>query len=389
MLRNAASLALFIFLCACGGGGGGDASSSTAASVTATPEFTRGFAEFQGTPSATAVADLDGDGGDDVVVVTADLLGTRTGSEQLYVFYQTPTGPRVMFAPTASASVADKSVSTAVCDVDGDGRNEILVGYAIGDLGIYKPAADGTPVLWRTLAGVRSSTVLCGDVDGDGLSDVITTGKPGATVQVLLQRAGELVEPTAYAADGIVTATHAVGDIDGDGKPDLVYFGRSGTQGEMNFYARLQTAPGQFGPAVTLDFPRDEVGEIRANRVAVAALAPGQRNVITSVGTSKTIVTTHGAGGTVVSSLVLASLDAPGDVGVRDLNRDGLPDIVMAHDGQLGAYYQNADGTFTAEQIISSHAAGAGALAYGDFDSDGKLDIALASPSALFLLFQE
>ena len=373
MPRPSFTLISLMLLAACGGGGGGGSPSgsgdtSAVAAVAAVPEFTRGFAQFTGTPSATAAGDVDGDGAGDVVVVTS-------GADEVYVFYQRPSGPLVKFAPTAS----DRAASTAICDVDGDGRNEILVGYAQGDLSIYKPATDGTPVLWRTLAGIGSSTVLCADVDGDGLSDVVTTGKAGFAMQVLLQRAGELVETGSYLTNGVTTARPVLGDLDGDGKVDVVFAGS----------AYLQSASGQFGAPVALAVPQDEFHDPSANRLAIASLAPGQRHLIVSIAPTKILVTLLGASG----QRVLPTTDVVHDIAVRDLNGDGRPDIAAFHAGAVGVYYQNADGSFTSEQALVTYPAesalGAPGIAFGDFDSDGKLDVAAASPTALLLFFQE
>ena len=379
MHRRPAAFLLSILLVACGGGGGGGGSSppgdtKSAAAVTAIPEFTRGFARFTGTPSAIAAGDLDGDQADDVVVVTS-------ASEAVYAFYQRPAGPVVKFAATAPAGADDRTVSTALCDVDGDGRNEILVGYALGELDIYKPSADGTPVLWRTLAGARSASIHCADLDGDGLADVVTTGKPGVTAQVFLQRNGVLVEQgadaAAYAANGLAVGSLDIGDVDGDGKPDLVFFAASpGTA----LYAQLQTSAGQFAAPRALDFPADEFGDVRANRLAVSG-----GNVVASVSPARLVISAH------AQSLETNGL--AGDIRVRDLNGDGRADIAVAHSGTLGVYYRNADGTFSAEQALETYPTdswtGAPALAFGDFDSDGKLDVAVASQAALLLFFQE
>jgi hypothetical protein len=396
MLRKTV-LFSFVLLCACGGSGGGGSPSgngdSPLASVAAIPEVTRGFAQFTGTPTATAAGDVDGDGADDLVVVTSDQLGTGAGSEQLYVFYRRPTGPLVQFAPSASASDQDKTVSTSLCDVDGDGRKEILVGYTLGDLSIYKPAADGVPVLWRTLSGIRSATVACADLDGDGLSDVVTTGKPGVAMQVLLQRAGDLVETGSYPADGLELGRAAIGDVNGDGLTDVVFVGRATSQGASSLKAYLQTSVGQFAAPVALGMPLDEFNDVSANRLALAPLAAGKRNLVASIAPARIMVATLGAGGEIASALVLPSADVARDIAVRDLNGDGRADIAVGHAAAVGVYYQNEDGSFTAEQALQTYPAesaiGTPGLAYGDFDADGKLDVAAASPSALLLFFQE
>lgn len=372
MPRACAALLSVLLVAACGGGGGGGSPSgggdtTAVASVAAVPDFTRGFAQFTGTPSATAAGDLDGDGADDVVVVTS-------GSDEIYVFYQRTSGPLVKFTPSASSP----TVSTAVCDVDGDGRNEILVGYATGELTLYKPAADGTPVLWRTLAGIGSASVLCADVDGDGLNDVVTTGKPGFAMQVLLQRAGDLVETGTYPVNAPM-GRPALGDVDGDGKLDVVFPGG----------AYLQTSAGQFAAPIAVPIPLDEFNDPSANRLALASLAPGQRHLVASIGPTKILVATLGGSG----QIILPTADVARDIAVRDLNGDGRPDIAAFHAGAVGVYYQKVDGSFTAEQALVTYpaesAVGAPGIAFGDFDSDGKLDVAAASPTALLLFFQE
>jgi hypothetical protein len=375
MVRKTAALLLLTGICACGGGGGGGApGAGPVASITATPEFTRGFAQFAGTPVATAAGDVDGDGRDDLIVVTAE-------DEQLYVFYPRANGPESVSVPSAAAGGSDKTRSTAICDVDGDGRNEILVGYSAGDLTIYKTAPDGRPALWRTLAGVGSERLVCSDVDGDGRSDVIAGGKAGVTMQVLLQRAGELAEEAAYPINGVTPVLHDVGDVDGDGRADVLVLGRRSSDGQNELYAHVQTSPGRFGMPTSLDFP------------PAAAFAIGGQNIVAvtgaNAGAAQVIVQPAGGGAT----LALPTADLPAHVRIRDINGDGRPDIAVLHGDALGVYYQNADGTFTAEQVLATYAAdassGAPAIAFGDFDDDGKLDVAVASRTALSLFFQD
>ena len=87
-------------------------------------------------------------------------------------------------------------------------------------------------------------------------------------------------------------------------------------------------------------------------------------------------------------------LDIPAPIRVGDINGDGRNDIVVFHDGWgFGVHYQNTDGTFTTEQLLpvelGDQALSGQVIAVGDFDSDGKRDVAVADQTALFVFFQQ
>lgn len=87
-----------------------------------------------------------------------------------------------------------------------------------------------------------------------------------------------------------------------------------------------------------------------------------------------------------VNDLDLAMRNAPFDVG--DLNRDGLPDVVMEHVYKVGqtwkkdleAYLQGPPGTFTASSAGLPKDSQVQYLRVADMDADGRLDIAAVHP---------
>src|SRR5690606_18559365 len=79
------------------------------------------------------------------------------------------------------------------------------------DPAVAHPPTPGGPAL-RSLA--------VGDVDGDGLLDVVAAGE--ALVVFRGHGDGTLAAPVATALPSPVSGLLTVGDLDGDGRPDVV-----------------------------------------------------------------------------------------------------------------------------------------------------------------------
>ena len=176
------------------------------------------------------VPDLDGDGAPEVLLsapaaVHGDgrvvLLSGRTG-EQLFDFLG--TGSEALGEALADAG-----------DVDGDGLHDVILGAPGAGAGAAYvfSGADGSLLL--SLAGARTgdrfgATVAgLGDMDGDGRSDIAVgaplAGEIGAgVVTVYVGATGDVIfslEGEA-AGDDFGDGVDEVGDLDLDGVPDLV-----------------------------------------------------------------------------------------------------------------------------------------------------------------------
>ncbi len=172
-----------------------------------------------------ALGDLNGDG-------TAEIAVAEPGAARVVVQLARP-GSRVL-AARASPSLVDVQ-SPRIGDVDGDGRNELVVLSATERLlGIARMAADGRLAFPDALAvdGAPAALELA-DLDADGAAEicaVATSGEGRARTAKLLvwkgQRGAAPGAPVATTIEGLAKEPSglAAADLDRDGRTDLVLF---------------------------------------------------------------------------------------------------------------------------------------------------------------------
>ncbi len=171
------------------------------------------------TAESYALADLDGDGREDLAV------GDRKGA-QVWVYSRAQDGS--FEQPVAFPSVSDlRSLSAG--DVDGDGRAELFaVSRGERTVGISRLSPEGRldypeplPVQGRPLA---AATI---DVDGDGHVELACVVEDEGRALVLLRPSAEgFRESARLALEGLRTDPTGITaqDVDGDGREDLIVF---------------------------------------------------------------------------------------------------------------------------------------------------------------------
>jgi hypothetical protein len=158
--------------------------------------------------------------------------------------------PAVLWSRSGSSNLGLFGISVATAgDLDADGRADIFVGAsseASLDGRVYAISGSTGAVLWQFTSSefdseLGSSVATLGDVDGDGVSDVIA-GAPGASsnvgsVTVLSGLSGQVIWSVGGASVSAATQNLGyfcvgIGDVDADGAEDAwvnsLYFGTQG-----------------------------------------------------------------------------------------------------------------------------------------------------------------
>ena len=216
---------------------------------------------YSGGANWVALGDLNGDGAPDVALT--DAVGVKVLMHTGAPSATTYTAPASVFTQTNNLNVVGGNI-VAIADVDGDGLNDLIITDpgATGGMAptvnilIQSPASHGTflpPVSYGIATQDLPQSILMKDLQGSGKLDIVIGGLNNVTV--LLHdpaNPGKFLAATVYPAPGANEI--AVADINGDGKPDIVVSnGVSHTmQGgvsttEPGVLLQSATAPGTFG----------------------------------------------------------------------------------------------------------------------------------------------
>lgn len=326
---------------------------------------TRQYAAGNG-PNAIATADFNGDGRSDIVIADS-------GTDSLTVLTSSANGS----FSSSSYSLAGTPEAIAIGDINGDGKADLVVvtqtsygGSAANNVSILLGNGSGTFAAATNYdLSYPPTSVALADFNGDGHLDVVAACGP--LVRVLLNNgSGVLGSPQiATVPNGGEADQIAIGNIAGNNRPDVVvadevsntiYVFPDQSNGHLNAGTAYPLNSYIGGLSVA-----DVTGDGKVDVVTASAVLPGT--------------------GSGLGSAISAGLLGSYPFALGDFNGDGHADLAAAATNNGGQFVQlnNGSGTFQAptQWFGDSVQQSIAAIATGDFNGDGKLDVVTADPS--------
>lgn len=324
-------------------------------------------------PRSIAVADLNGDGIQDLVTgnrfadTVSVLLGNGAGGFSPAVATSVDPGP---------LSVGIEAV--AVADLNNDGKQDLItanfqgdsVSVLLGDGAGGFSSTIGTAVVFDT-----PLSVAVGDLNDDGNQDVVTANRDADVVSVLLGNGAGGFAPALATTVGDAPSSVAVVDLNGDARQDVVTANHDGDSVSV----LLGNGAGGFGTPA----PATSAGDGTASVAAADLNGDGDQDLVAANanGNTVSVLLGNGVGGLTAASGPAPSVGgAPQSVAVADLDNDGTQDLVTANFGDTVSVLRGKPaggfGVASPAATLDTHPY---AIAVADLNGDGNQDLATAN----------
>ncbi len=301
-------------------------------------------------PTSLAIADLDGDGQQDIVV-------TNSTDNSISVLRNTSSINAISFSPKIDITTGAAPAFVSIGDLDGDGKPDIVCTNSGGNsISVFKNSSSQNVLSFAPkvdfATGQSPWGLVVADFDGDGFGDVATSNQMDNTVSLFRNTSSAGLISFDSKKDVPVPITNASfissADLNGDGKIDLA--GATNVNGAYYILTNKSTNGVLSFPDPLYSSNFFESSELRIGDVdgdgkpdlVSTSRAEGRVSVLKNLTQADSIY---------FDKAVYYQADqAPVSAAIADLDGDGLPDLISANTSIDISIFRN----FTAAPFITS-----------------------------------
>lgn len=272
----------------------------------------------------------------------------------------------------------------AIGDINGDGLNDVvststnksLVSVKLNPKVTFQTSS--TPA-FNFATGSGASFVRLADIDGDGKLDIVVTNMNANTISILKNTSTTSTVSFNAKIDFPLLNAYAISDIDGDGKPDILTLNTNGvsvskntsTPSNISFANPINYITGSGSHGLT-------VGDLNGDNkpdIAVVNYTDNNLSILTNTSSVGTI--------SFATKIDFTTGKEPAKVAMCDLDGDGKLDVIVTSSDYTTnhvSYYQNISNGVSIQlgsRIDLNVGTGPNQIAVSDLDGDGKPDIAV------------
>ncbi|MGF1573591.1 MAG: FG-GAP repeat domain-containing protein [Sumerlaeia bacterium] len=348
---------------------------------------------FSGRPIALSAGDFNGDN-------ITDLATANVGSASVMIGNEDPSNPGKgdgTFAPQVNYPVGSQQEGISTVDFNGDGITDIvttsknsdtvsvLLGNGIGGVGDVTFSPQITYPVGDFPIGVATT-----DFNDDGSADIVVANSNDSTISILLNTGDGAFTPQVIYPAGRGVRKVITTDYNRDGITDIIAANNSGNSISL-FTGNGSNGSGDGTFETSVPPPSYPAGD-RPVRIANRDLnGDGITDIVVANSTTNSLSVLLGNGTQSLGEGTFAPIVAysvgvqPSDVVIEDINQDGMNDIIAANAGSnsisvlLGNGFGGiGDGSF-APHVTYSVVDRPESVLLGDFNSDGILDVITAN----------
>lgn len=292
----------------------------------------------------------------------------------------------ITFSARTDYTVGTSPIAFTFGDLDGDGYSDLIATNNGTRITVYHNKALVDTLLFDAgtdyTTGNNPTYIALGDVDGDGKLDLVVANLTVNTISILRNTSttGNITfAPKVDIGNLALPSSIAIADIDGDGKPDIMTINRISNGTFSVFKNNCTVGNIAFAPvtggSVGSNPSSMAVGDLDGDGIPDAAILNSTGSTISLLRNTSTYGFFSFAG-----YPDIPTLNGPENISMGDFDGDGKPDLAVAnYNANLVSIFKN---TSTMGSLsfapMANYPAGIhpSVVSIGDLDGDGKVDIA-------------